>query len=99
MKTECEIYRRDGQAISSTSTYQGEVCCGLKEISIRNEAEILKYPSILPTGVLLFTAMLGKTRLIYRDIQKSVANRIFDLAYELAVATPPNHHSSNTTLL
>jgi hypothetical protein len=35
----------------------------------------------------------------YRDIQKSVGNEIFDLVYELAVATPPNYYSSNTTLL
>ena len=35
----------------------------------------------------------------YRRFQKSVADGIFDLAYELAVATPPNYHSSNTTLL
>ena len=35
----------------------------------------------------------------YRRLQKSVADGIFDLAYKLAVATPPNHHSSNTTLL
>ena len=31
------------------------------------------------------------------DMQRSVADRIFNLAYEFAVATPPNHHSSNTT--
>jgi len=30
-------------------------------------------------------------------MQKSVADRIFNLVYEFAVATPPNHHSSNTT--
>ena len=35
----------------------------------------------------------------YRDMQKSVAERIFELHYELAVATPPNHRSSNTTYL
>jgi hypothetical protein len=35
----------------------------------------------------------------YRDMQKSVAERIFELHYELAVATPLNHYSSNTTYL
>jgi hypothetical protein len=56
----------------------------------------------LPISSCLFITVFGSFRLpraYYRDMQKSVAERIFELHYELAVATLPNHRSSNTTYL